>query len=245
MATSDYATTSNRPLRFVGRWVVATWVPPIGLCALMLLPGGLRFFPPLWISSLLPLAFWLFVSVGEAWALAGMVPRPRQWAAAAFFLGFIAMLCLLYGSGMFPTIWGGPFRVLAFLAIYAGVSPWPTPVSLLLSGGLFGLVMGLVPILCLRSLRRQFAAWLGICMIAGAVSFGWFAPLHWLLRTTLDRFGAGLPKLFFPLLLLVGPGMALFMLGWLVYSLVTGLALKVLINRQARIDRTIISGAFD
>jgi len=245
MATSDYAKTGNRPLRFMWWWLVANWTPPIGLCVSMLALVGLVFFPPLWISSLVPLAFWLSVSVGQAWALSGMVPRPRQWAAATFFAGFIAMLCLLYGSGMFPSFWGAPFRVLAILAIYAGAAPWPTPLGLVLGGGLFGLVVGLVPILCLRSLRRQVGAWLGICAIAGAVSFGWLGPLYRFLRIALMRFGAGLPELFFPLLVLVSPEMALFMLGWLVYSLVTGLALKVLVDRQARIDGAMISGTFD
>jgi hypothetical protein len=61
----------------------------------------------------------------------------------------------------------------------------------------------------------------------------------------IDRFGDGLPSFLFPALLLVTPAMALFMLGWLVYSLLTGLALRVLVDRQARIDGLRISGAFD
>ncbi len=221
-------------------------MPPIGICVLLLVAYvGLRFRLPLWISSFVPFAFWLSVSVGEAWALTGVVPRSRQWGTATFFSGFIAMLCLFYGSGMFPPFPSGPWRVLNVLAIYAGLTPWVTTIKLVLGGGVFGFVIGLVPVACFRSLRGQGPAWIGVCTAAGAGSFGWLAPLHWHLRMVIERFGEGLPPFLLPALLLVTPAMALFMLGWLAYSLVTGLALRILVDLQARIDGVRISGAFD
>jgi hypothetical protein len=69
--------------------------------------------------------------------------------------------------------------------------------------------------------------------------------LYRFLRLALERFGEGFPKPLFSLLLFVSPGMALFMIGWLVYALLTGFALKVLIDRQARTDAAMISRAFD
>jgi hypothetical protein len=245
MVTPDHTGANTRSWRFIGRWLIATWVPPIGIHALVLGAFfGLHSYPLLWISSVVPIAFWLSVSLGEAWALTGIVSRPRQWGTATFLSGFVAMLCLLYASGMFPTFFS-PLRVLNFLAIYAGLTPGPTTAKSVLGGGVFGFVIGLVPMACLRSLRSPGLVWIGVCITAGFFSFGWLAPLYWYVRMAIDRFGDGLPSFLFPALLLVTPAMALFMLGWLVYSLLTGLALRVLVDRQARIDGLRISGAFD
>lgn len=238
-------------LSFLKRWLLAAWLPPLALGLLIVALPNLAPVRPArslieGLASILPYLLWLLLAAGQAWAVARHYPHYRQWAVVAFLAGFLAMLCLLFGSGMFPQHRGAFFRVLAFLSIWFLGLAGPSTFTMVSAGAIFGLIIGTAQATLLRWRGRHRLAWILFSATAGVASFGWLAPLHWRLHLEImDNFGATLPRFSTTPLLLVGPTMCLFMLGWLVFALLTGAGLTFAFELQRRRDRSRIATAFD
>jgi hypothetical protein len=164
-----------------------------------------------------------------------------------FLAGFLAMLCLLYGAGLSPTN-HVPRLLLDDLFYLVGPRSLPTSTTagLVVAGGVFGLIMGGTQTFLLRWHWSHRIAWTIVCVITGIVSFGWLGPLDWRLRNEMfDRFGIDLPVVLrFSFHLVTGP-LALFMVGWLIYALITGLALKRFLVRAGNFKAARIAESFD
>lgn len=237
---------------FLARWLLATWLPPIALVLLIVALdnvaptlGAWRARPLVeWPPSVLPFLLWLLVATGQAWAIGTHHEHRRQWAAVTFLAGVLAMLCLYLGSGMYAQR-GALFRVLSFLAVWFLGIARPTPLMVGASAAVFGIVIGAAQAALLRWRWRARLSWILFSAAAGVGSFGLLAPLYWRLYVESVSPVAGHPRFVVVPLLLIGPSMALFMLGWLVFALLTGLGLNFALTRQLRRDQVRVAASFD
>lgn len=236
---------------FLSRWLLASWLPPILLCVLAMGLTATAGFDSVfllygWVTTVVPPLFWLFVAIGQSWAVRGHCTRPLQWGVVTFFAGYVAMLCFAAGSGMFLDAEAGPYGLFALLAILLAGVDVPRPITFVLSGAMFGFVIGAAQVGLLRWKWRTWLAWVFCSAAAGIAAFGGLERLYWVLYSTLVlELGIDLPSIVRFSLMLIGPGMAVFLLGWLVFALLNGLGLKFALMRQLRRDQIRIAASFD
>jgi hypothetical protein len=220
--------------RFCLRWLVATWLPAVGVIALWtiarlpdlaVLRGALR--------GATPLELWLLVALGQWDFMRAYSRHAVRWAATVFFAGVIATFLWMVAANIKLKVSGVLFGIAVDTALWLRV-PYDSFVSCgvgaAVCGTLSGLLLGL---LLARGWRTRIVWSVGCGLVSLVASPNLFSIQRILYRH--DQPGGAIPSdpamMMLPMTMISAmPAYLLF--GWLFCSTLLGVFLWKLREQQ-------------